>query len=58
MSSIMYRSSAQIFTHQLKNLSAILKLAAKDTKARGIDPAVLLSSRHASHRTNCKDDGY
>jgi hypothetical protein len=45
MSNVMYRSSAQVFVHNLKNLSAILKLAVKDAKARGIDPAVLLNSR-------------
>ena len=45
MSNVMYRSSAQVFVHNLKNLSAILKLAAKDAKARGIDPTVLLNSR-------------
>ena len=45
MSQIMYRSSAQTFTHNLKNMSAILKLAAKDAKARSIDPKVLLNSR-------------
>lgn len=47
MSSIMYRSSTQTFTHNLKNLSTILKLAAKDAKSRGIDPAVILNSRLA-----------
>jgi hypothetical protein len=47
MSRIMFRASAQTFTHNLKNLSAILKLAAKDAKTRGIDPAVLLNSRLA-----------
>jgi hypothetical protein len=45
MSNAMYQASARIFTHNLKNLSAILKLAAKDAKARGIDPEVLLVSR-------------
>ena len=45
MSNVMYRSSAQAFAHNLKNLSSILKLAIKDAKARGIDPAVLLNSR-------------
>jgi hypothetical protein len=47
MSRIMFRASAQTFTHNLKNLSAILKLAAKDAKTRGVDPAVLLNSRLA-----------
>jgi hypothetical protein len=45
MSNVMYRSSVQVFVHNLKNLSAILKLAVRDAKARGIDPAVLLNSR-------------
>lgn len=47
MSRIMYQASAQTFTHNLKNLSAILKTAAKDAKARGIDPSVLLNARLA-----------
>ena len=45
MSNLMYRSSAQMFVHNLKNLSAILKAAVTDAKARGIDPSVLLNSR-------------
>ena len=47
MSHIMYQASAQTFTHNLKNLSSILKTASKDAKARGIDPSVLLNSRLA-----------
>jgi hypothetical protein len=47
MSSTMYQASAQTFTHNLKNLSAILKAAAADAKARGIDPQVLLNMRLA-----------
>jgi hypothetical protein len=47
MSHAMYRASVPTFSHNLKNLSAILKLAAKDAKARGIDPAVLLNMRLA-----------
>lgn len=47
MSRIMYKASAQTFTHNLKNLSAILKTAARDAKARGIDPSVLLNCRLA-----------
>jgi hypothetical protein len=47
MSAALYQASVQTFSHNLKNLSAILKLAAKDAKARGIDPAVLLSMRLA-----------
>lgn len=47
MSNLMYRSSAPVFVHNLKNLSAILKLAARDARARGIDPQVLLNARLA-----------
>lgn len=47
MSNLMYKASAQVFVHNLKNLSAILKFAASDAKARGIDPAVLLNARLA-----------
>jgi hypothetical protein len=47
MSNLMYHGSAQVFTHNLKNLSAILKAAAANAKARGIDPAVMLSARLA-----------
>jgi hypothetical protein len=47
MSNLMYQSSAQVFAHNLKNLSALLKAAASDARARGIDPAVLLNSRLA-----------
>jgi len=47
MSNLMYQGSAQAFTHNLKNLSAILKVAAASAKARGIDPAVLLGARLA-----------
>jgi hypothetical protein len=47
MSNFMYQSSAQVFTHHLKNLSAILKVAAANAKTRGIDPAVILSGRLA-----------
>jgi hypothetical protein len=47
MSSTMYQASAQTFTHNLKNLSAMLKAAAADAKARGIDPSVLLNMRLA-----------
>jgi len=42
-----YHYSAPVFTHNLKNLAAILKTAARDAKTRGIDPAVLLSARLA-----------
>jgi hypothetical protein len=34
-----------MFVHNLKNLAAILKKAASDAKARGIDPTVLLNAR-------------
>jgi len=47
MSDLIYHSSKPVFVHNLKNLSAILKLAARDAKARGIDPAVLLNARLA-----------
>jgi len=43
----LYHQTVPVFSHQLKNLAAILKLAAKDAKARGIDPSVLLNSRLA-----------
>lgn len=47
MSRAMYQASVQTFTHNLKNLSAILKAAATDAKTRGIDPEVLLNMRLA-----------
>jgi hypothetical protein len=47
MSNLMYQASAQVFIHNLNNLSAILKAAAANAKARGIDPAVLLNARLA-----------
>ena len=47
MSNLMYQCSAPVFVHNLKNMSALLKLAAADAKARGIDPAVFLSARLA-----------
>ncbi len=47
MSNLMYQNSAPVFTHQLKNLAAMLKAAAKDAKARGIDPNVILNARLA-----------
>ena len=47
MSNLMYRSSAAVFVHNLKNLAAILKAAERDARARGIDPAVLLGARLA-----------
>lgn len=47
MSNAMYQSSAAVFTHNLKNLAAILKTAARDAKARGIDPDVILNGRLA-----------
>ena len=45
MSSLMYQSSKVVFAHNLKNLSAMLKIAAKDAKTRGIDPAILVNAR-------------
>jgi hypothetical protein len=47
MSELIYLSSKPMFVHHLKNLSAILKTAARDAKARGIDPAVILNARLA-----------
>jgi hypothetical protein len=43
----MYQSSALVFTHNLKNLSKLLKKASTDCKVRGYDPAVLLNTRLA-----------
>ena len=47
MSNSMYQCSALVFTHNLKNLSKILRQAAADCKARGYDPSVLLNTRLA-----------
>ena len=47
MSRTMYQASAQTFSHNLKNLSAMLKAAARHAKAKGIDPDVLLIARLA-----------
>lgn len=47
MSQQMYKSSAAVFTHNLKNLATVLKAAARDAKTRGIEPSVLLNSRLA-----------
>lgn len=47
MSSLMYQCSVPVFVHNLKNLSAILKLAAADAKTRSIDPTVMLNARLA-----------
>jgi hypothetical protein len=47
MSDLIYHCSKQMFVHNLKNLAGILKKAAADAKARGIDPTVLLSARLA-----------
>lgn len=47
MSELIYQSSKPVFVHNLKNLSALLKEAARDAKARGIDPAVILNARLA-----------
>jgi len=46
-SKIMHQSSKVVFAHHLKNLSAILKVAERDAKTRGIDPAVILNARLA-----------
>ncbi len=45
MSELIYQSSKPMFVHNLKNLSAMLKKAARDARARGIEPSVLLNSR-------------
>lgn len=45
MNDLIYRSSKPVFVHNLKNLSGILKTAARDAKARGIEPAVILNAR-------------
>ena len=47
MSVDLYQLTAPVFIHNLKNLSAIVKKAAKSAKARGIEPAVLLNGRLA-----------
>ncbi len=47
MSNSMYQGSAPVFTHNLKNLSKLLKKAAADCKARGYEPSVLLNTRLA-----------
>jgi len=47
MSKLMYRSSVQVIAHNLKNLSAMLKVAARNARSRGIEPSVLLNSRLA-----------
>lgn len=47
MSDLIYQSSKPVFVHNLKNLSYLLKEAARDAKARGIDPAVILNARLA-----------
>ena len=47
MSSDLYHASAKTFTHNLKNLSAMLKAAEKNAKSRGIDEAVLMNARLA-----------
>ena len=47
MRETIYKSSKLVFEHNLKNLSAILKRASRDAKARNIDPVVLLHARLA-----------
>lgn len=47
MAVMMYQCSSQSFTHNLKNLSGVLKTAARDAKTRGIDPSVILNARLA-----------
>jgi hypothetical protein len=45
VSNLIYQSSKPVFIHILKNLSSILKTAARDAKARDIEPAVILDAR-------------
>ena len=45
MSVELYQLSSPVFIHNLKNLSAILKKAAKSAKDRGIDQEVILNAR-------------
>lgn len=47
MSVELYQLTSPVFIHNLKNLSAILKKAAKSAKDRGIEPEVLLHARLA-----------
>ena len=47
MSVELYQLTAPVFIHNLKNLSSILKKAAKSAKDRGIEPSVLLNARLA-----------
>jgi len=47
MSNSMYQGSAQVFVHNLKNLSKLLKKATADARERGYDPSVLLNTRLA-----------
>jgi hypothetical protein len=47
MNNAMYRGSALVFTHNLKNLAKLLKTAAADARERGYDPSVLLNARLA-----------
>ena len=43
----MYLSSKVVFAHNLKNLSAMLKITAQHAKTKGIDPSVLVNARLA-----------
>jgi len=47
MSNLMYQCSVPVFTHQLKNLAGILRLAVRDARTRDIEPSVLLNARLA-----------
>lgn len=47
MSVELYQLTSPVFIHNLKNLSAILKKAARSAKDRGIEPEVLLHARLA-----------
>lgn len=41
----LFNATVPVFTHNLKNLSAILKIAEQDAKKRNIDPSVFLNAR-------------
>lgn len=47
MSDFIYRTSKVVFVHNLKNLSGLLRIAARDAKTRGIDPSVIVNARLA-----------
>ena len=47
MSQLMYKASARTYAHNLKNLSANLRTAAREARVRGIDTGVLVNARLA-----------